>query len=114
MVIDKKNAPTHEKNLELREKNNPAHEKCKVAEAKNPQNSGALLSQSQGKEAENKSDSCILQHPIQMGNEKFLPKSQLLFFTSRRAPFLPQRARRARNERDNIGNISYLNACIQI
>ena len=29
MVIDKKNAPTHEKNLELREKNDLVHEKGK-------------------------------------------------------------------------------------
>ena len=36
-----------------------------------------------------------------MGNEKVLPKSQLLFFTSRRAPFLAQRARNERHKSDN-------------
>ena len=43
--------------------------RVKVAEAKNPQNSGALLTQSQDMQAKNKSDSCILQHPIHMGNQ---------------------------------------------
>ena len=59
----------------------------KVAEAKNPQNSGALLAQNDEEMTENESDSCILQPMLHMGNDLEFSKSQLFYFTSRRAPF---------------------------
>ena len=59
----------------------------KVAEAKNPQNSGALLAQNDVEMVENECDSCILQPKLYMGNVLKFQKSQLLYFTSRRAPF---------------------------
>ena len=60
---------------------------CKVAEAKNPQNSGALLAQNDVEMVENECDSCILQPMLHMGNVLKFQKSQLLYVTSRRAPF---------------------------
>ena len=63
--------------------------------------------------AENKSDSCILQHPIHMGNQIQFSKSQLLDFTPRRAPFLAQRARRARDERHKTDSNFAWHACLK-